>query len=70
MNEIIKYKKEHNMTSEDFAKLTGLSAVNIYKLEAHPEELLKCKTSTIAKIAQLIGMSVEDLITSCTGVRL
>jgi len=70
MNEIKNYKEKYHLNAEDFAKLVGLSTISIHKLEAHPENLVRCQTDTVLKISKVIGMKIEDLIYSCTGIKI
>lgn len=61
-------QKRGSMSLPQFGEVVGLSYVTIWKIEL--KENPKLQPSTIEALAPVLGYSVDELITICTGRRI
>ena len=62
MNELREIRESRNLTREDLSKLSGVSSVNIEKLETGKTIVENVKLSTLIKLSVALKVKVVDLL--------
>lgn len=74
LGEIVeRYRKEHNYSLRDFAKLTGLSHVQIMRIEKGigPDgNAFEPSVKTLKKLAAGMGITLNEIFSYCENIKI
>lgn len=56
-----------HMTQKEFAEKVGVKAQQLSRYEVGKNEVRSMRLSTAAKVAKVLGMSIDDLYAFCVG---